>query len=99
MENKSKPASSETSQSDNAEKASDRPVVYFVGGFLLGLVAYAVVGASMESTHAALADLGAIKLAIVAAIPFVCGGLSVWLRDSFTSPLEKLVTSVATLIG
>lgn len=73
--------------------------MYFIGGFLFGLIAYAVAGASMESTHTTLADLGSIKLAIVAVIPFVCGGLSVWLRDSFTSPLEKLVTSVATLIG
>ncbi len=99
MTTKSESILSKVSQPEAIEKSDTSLVVYFMTGFLSGLIFYAVVGASMEYTHTAIAEVGWLKLSIVGAIPFVCGGLSMWLKDSFTDSLTKLVTSVGNLIG
>ena len=99
MTNESESTLSKVSKTEVIEVSDTSPVVYFITGFLLGLISYAVAGASMEFTHTAIAEVGWLKLAIVGAIPFICGGLAVWLKDSFTDSMMKLVASVGNVIG
>jgi len=99
MTNESESTLSQVSQSEAIEKSDTSLGTYFTTGFLLGLISYAVVGASMEFTHTAISEVGWLKLAIVGAIPFLCGGLAVWLKDSFTDSMMKLVASVGNVIG
>lgn len=83
---------------NETEKAGYSPTVHFLIGFCFGTIAYALVAASMETTHTTLAEVGVLKLAIVGSVPFICGALAVRLKGSFTQPLINMVNSLGHVL-